>query len=222
MGTGSGLASQGAVQLTSDGRFLLAVDAGSNQISVLRVNNDGSLKLLPGRVVSSGGMLPVSVAVHGKLVYVANASPVAPNYTGFILGPAGRLRPLAGSTVASADMAHATHPNYPERHEPGHLIAINGGPVLKLQPNLRYATDGRTAAAFALACRQAGVGLQRYEHRADLPCGSTIGPLTAARTGIPTVDVGAPQLAMHSAREFMGAADIAAYAAALQAFLSPE
>ena len=68
-------------------------------------------------------------------------------------------------------MAHATHPNYPERHEPGHLIEVNAGPVLKVHPNLRYATDSRTAAAFELACRQAGVGLQRYEHRADLPCG---------------------------------------------------
>ena len=128
---------------------------------------------------------------------------------------------LTASMVASGDMAHATHPNYPERHEPGHLIRVNGGPVLKVQPNLRYATDGRTAAAFELACRQAGVPLQRYEHRADLPCGSTIGPMTAARTGIPTVDVGAPQLAMHSARELMGAADVESYSAALQAFLSP-
>jgi aspartyl aminopeptidase len=136
-------------------------------------------------------------------------------------GRADFLRRLPGSMVASADMAHATHPNYPDRHEPGHLIAINRGPVLKVQPNLRYATDGRTAAAFALACQQAGVELQRYEHRADLPCGSTIGPMTSARTGIPTVDVGAPQLAMHSARELMGAHDVAAYAAALQAFLSP-
>jgi len=131
------------------------------------------------------------------------------------------LRRLPGSMVASGDMAHATHPNYPERHEPGHLIEINAGPVLKVQPNLRYATDGRTAAAFALACAQADVPLQRYEHRADLPCGSTIGPMTAARTGIPTVDVGAAQLAMHSAREVMGADDVAAYAAALQAFMSP-
>lgn len=131
------------------------------------------------------------------------------------------LRRMAGSMVASGDMAHATHPNYPDRHEPGHLIEVNGGPVLKVQPNLRYATDGRTAAAFALACAQAGVPLQRYEHRADLPCGSTIGPMTSARTGIPTVDVGAPQLAMHSARELMGARDVAAYAAALAAFLSP-
>ena len=136
-------------------------------------------------------------------------------------GRADFLRRLPGSMVASADMAHATHPNYPERHEPGHPIEINGGPVLKVHPNLRYATDGRTAAAFALACRQAGVPLQRYEHRADLPCGSTIGPMTSARTGIPTVDVGAPQLAMHSARELMGTNDVPTYAAALRAFLSP-
>ncbi len=132
------------------------------------------------------------------------------------------LRRLPGSMVASGDMAHATHPNYPDRHEAGHPIEVNAGPVLKVQPNLRYATDGRTAAAFALACQQAGVPLQRYEHRADLPCGSTIGPMTSARTGIPTVDVGAPQLAMHSARELMGAEDVAAYSAALRAFLSPQ
>ncbi len=141
-----------------------------------------------------------------------------------LAGGGGRedfLRRMAGSMVASGDMAHATHPNYPERHEPYHLIEVNAGPVLKVQPNLRYATDGRTAAAFALACREAGVPLQRYEHRADLPCGSTIGPMTAARTGIPTVDVGAAQLAMHSAREVMGADDVGAYSAALRAFLAP-
>jgi aspartyl aminopeptidase len=132
------------------------------------------------------------------------------------------LRRLPVSLLASADMAHATHPNYPERHEPGHLIEVNAGPVLKVHPNLRYATDGRTAATFELACRQAGVALQRYEHRADLPCGTTIGPLASARTGVPTVDVGAAQLAMHSAREVMGAHDVAAYSAAMQAFLSPE
>ncbi|GJO03847.1 M18 family aminopeptidase [Mycobacterium marinum] len=132
------------------------------------------------------------------------------------------LRLLPASLLASADMAHATHPNYPERHEPSHQIAVNAGPVLKVHPNLRYATEGRTAAAFALACQQAGVNLQRYEHRADLPCGSTIGPMTSARTGIPTVDVGAAQLAMHSARELMGAADVAAYSAALGAFYAPE
>ncbi len=132
------------------------------------------------------------------------------------------LAALAGSVLASGDMAHATHPNYPERHEPAHRIQVNGGPVLKVNQNLRYATDAVGAGAFALACAQAGVPLQRYVHRADLPCGSTIGPMSAARTGMPTVDVGAPQLAMHSARELMGAADVPAYSAALAAFLTPE
>ncbi|WP_458688388.1 M18 family aminopeptidase [Nocardia tengchongensis] len=137
-------------------------------------------------------------------------------------GRAEYLAALAGSVCASGDMAHATHPNYPDRHEPAHRIEVNGGPVLKVNQNLRYATDATGAGAFALACAQAGVPLQRYVHRADLPCGSTIGPMTAARTGMPTADVGAAQLAMHSAREMMGAADVAAYAAALAAFLTPE
>ncbi|MCX5043412.1 M18 family aminopeptidase [Aldersonia sp. NBC_00410] len=132
------------------------------------------------------------------------------------------LRTMADSICASGDMAHATHPNYPERHEPAHRIEVNGGPVLKVNQNLRYATDAVGAAAFAMACDQAGVPLQRYVHRADLPCGSTIGPLTAARTGMSTVDVGAAQLAMHSARELMGASDVRAYTDALAAFLAPE
>lgn len=130
-------------------------------------------------------------------------------------------RAVAASVCASGDMAHATHPNHAERHEVSHHIAIGGGPVLKVHPNLRYATDAPGTAHFARACEQAGVPLQRYEHRADLPCGSTIGPLSAARTGMLTVDVGAPQLAMHSAREMMGAADVDPYAQALAAFLSP-
>ncbi|MEJ9080603.1 M18 family aminopeptidase [Gordonia malaquae] len=129
------------------------------------------------------------------------------------------LRIMASSICASGDMAHATHPNYSERHEPSHHIAVNGGPVLKVNQNLRYASDAIGEAEFALACRDAGVPLQRYIHRADLPCGSTIGPLTATRTGLLTVDVGAPQLAMHSCRELMGADDVAMYSAALAAFL---
>jgi aspartyl aminopeptidase len=130
-------------------------------------------------------------------------------------------RSLAGSACVSADMAHATHPNYADRHEPNHHIAVNGGPVLKANANLRYASDATSAALFELACRQARVPLQRYIHRTDLPCGSTIGPITAAQLGIPTVDVGAPQLSMHSARELCGAADPAMYVAALTAFLAP-
>jgi 6-phosphogluconolactonase len=100
-GTGAGLASQGALQMTSDGRYLLAVDAGSSQISVLRIKPDGSLKLAD--VVSSGGTLPVSIAVHWGLVYVANAGPTNSNFTGFWLGHHGQLSPIAGSTVTLPD-----------------------------------------------------------------------------------------------------------------------
>ncbi|MEY1677184.1 M18 family aminopeptidase [Gordonia sp. ABKF26] len=132
------------------------------------------------------------------------------------------LRTMAASVCLSGDMAHATHPNYPERHEPGHRISIGGGPVLKVNQNLRYASDAMGEAIFALACDAAGVPMQRYVHRADLPCGSTIGPITASRTGLTTIDVGAPQLAMHSARELMGADDVPMYSAALQAFLTQD
>ncbi len=101
-GTGTGLASQGAIQITPDGRFLLAVDAGSNQISALRIHRDGSVSLVPGGVVSSGGILPDSIAVHGHLVYVANSGTGGSNYTGFRLGLFGQLHPIPGSTVTLA------------------------------------------------------------------------------------------------------------------------
>ncbi|GGK76324.1 M18 family aminopeptidase [Ornithinimicrobium pekingense] len=130
-------------------------------------------------------------------------------------------RALAGSVIASGDMAHATHPNYAERHEPEHPILMNGGPVLKVNTNLRYATDSLGAAAFALACEQAGVPMQTFVTRSDLPCGSTVGPMTSALTGATTVDFGAPVLSMHSTREICGTLDQAAYAAALAAFLAP-
>jgi aspartyl aminopeptidase len=131
------------------------------------------------------------------------------------------LRALAGSVCLSADMAHATHPNYADRHEPDHQIALNGGPVLKVNSNVRYASDAASSAWVVLACEQAGVPLQRYAHRSDLPCGSTIGPITAARLGVTTLDVGAPQLAMHSSRETMGSADAGMYRAMMSAFLDP-
>ena len=122
----------------------------------------------------------------------------------------------------SVDMAHATHPNYPEKHEPQHQIAINGGPVLKTNVKLRYATDSVAAAAFIMACDQAGVPVQQFVSRNDMPCGSTVGPMTAALVGATTVDFGAPMLSMHSARELCGAKDPAMYAGALAAFLNPQ
>ena len=130
-------------------------------------------------------------------------------------------RALARSACLSADMAHATHPNYADRHDPEHQVALNGGPVLKVNANVRYATDAPGTALVALAAEQAGVPLQRFAMRSDLPCGSTIGPVTAARLGITTVDVGMPQLAMHSAREHAGSHDPGPYRALMAAFLAP-
>jgi 6-phosphogluconolactonase len=99
-GSGAGLASQGALQISPGGRFLIAVDAGSNQLSVLRILPGGSVKPVPGGATSSSGVLPVSVAIHGDLVYVANAGTGGSNYAGFRLHPNGRLAPIADSTVA--------------------------------------------------------------------------------------------------------------------------
>jgi aspartyl aminopeptidase len=129
-------------------------------------------------------------------------------------------RALSQSVCLSADMAHATHPNYPERHEPGHHIALGAGPAIKTNVNQRYATDARSAAAVVAACDRAGVEPQWYAHRADLACGTTIGPITASRLGVATADVGAPMLAMHSARELMATADVAPYRDVMRAFLA--
>ncbi|WP_420623022.1 M18 family aminopeptidase [Candidatus Poriferisodalis sp.] len=130
------------------------------------------------------------------------------------------LRAVARSLCVSADGAHAVHPNYPERHEPGHLPLLNGGPVIKTNVNVRYATDAATSARFVSACNAAGVPHQIYSHRGNLPCGSTIGPITASRLGMSVVDVGSPQLSMHSARELGGSDDPALLTAALGAFLA--
>ena len=101
-GSGTGLADQGAIQITPDNHFVLAVDAGSDQVSVLRIHPDGSLSLVGHGVVSSGGGRPDSVAIAGHLVYVANSGPGHANYTGFRLSPDGRLFPIPGSTVTLA------------------------------------------------------------------------------------------------------------------------
>jgi len=130
-------------------------------------------------------------------------------------------RSLADSWCVSADGAHATHPNYADRHEPNHHIHLNAGPVVKINANERYATSSPSHAFFVDACDRAGVPFQKFVNRTDLACGSTIGPVTSARLGIRTVDAGVAQLAMHSARETAGAADVAMFAAALAATLTP-
>lgn len=128
------------------------------------------------------------------------------------------LRALADSVCVSADMAHAVHPNYADKHDPHHQVAINAGPVIKVNQNMRYASEGETQALFEQACRTADVPFQKWSMRSDLACGSTIGPLTAMNLGIGVVDVGCPQLAMHSAREFAGSADPGWMVAAMTTF----
>ncbi len=130
------------------------------------------------------------------------------------------LRSLAGSFCVSADNAHAVHPNYADRHDPDHRPMVNAGPAIKINSNQRYATSSSTAAVFQRACESAGVPWQVFVSRNNMPCGSTIGPITATRLGIATVDVGVPQLSMHSARELCGVDDPPALAAALEVFFS--
>ncbi len=127
-------------------------------------------------------------------------------------------RALAASACISADGAHATHPNYVDRHEPDHHIQLNGGPVIKRNANSRYATDSVGQAIAEQACRSAGVEFQLFVNRTDLACGSTIGPVTAAQLGVTTVDMGVAQLSMHSARELCGAQDPPRLTGALAAF----
>ncbi len=130
-------------------------------------------------------------------------------------------RALAASACVSADMAHATHPNHVDRHDPGHAIRLNGGPVVKVNASQRYATDADSAVPFLEAAEAADVPVQRFVSRSDMPCGSTIGPVTSARMGVATVDVGVAQLAMHSARETAGSLDVTRFRQALGAFLRP-
>ena len=114
---------------------------------------------------------------------------------------------LAESIALSIDMAHAEHPNHMEKHEPNHAPLLGKGIVLKANAQKRYASDLMSSAQLRLLCEQAGIPLQVFVTRNDMPCGSTVGPTISANLGIPTVDIGEPMLSMHSIREMMAASD---------------
>jgi aspartyl aminopeptidase len=120
---------------------------------------------------------------------------------------AGYLGGLAKSHCISADNAHAIHPNYPDRHDQSHAPLINNGIAIKTNSNQRYATTAKSSIPIYVAADKANINIQQFSSKNTMPCGSTIGPITATRLGIETVDIGLPQLAMHSAREMCGSQD---------------
>ena len=132
----------------------------------------------------------------------------------------GLERAVSRSLLISADMAHAVHPNYADKHEPGHRPRLGGGPVLKVNANQAYASDGPGIGFVTTLARACGFELQHFVTRSDLACGSTIGPIAAAQLGMRTVDLGNPMLSMHSCRELAAAADVAPLLALLARFLA--
>ncbi|OJA05196.1 M18 family aminopeptidase [Halomonas sp. QHL1] len=127
---------------------------------------------------------------------------------------------IQSSLMISCDNAHALHPNFRDKHDERHGPAINGGPVIKVNSSQRYATNSVTGALFRDVCREADVPVQSFVTRADMGCGSTIGPITATELGVPTIDVGVPQWAMHSIRETAGSKDVEYLTRALVGFLN--
>ena len=123
--------------------------------------------------------------------------------------PSALTRAISRSLFVSADMAHAVHPNYADKHDKQHRPLLGAGPVIKVNVNQSYASDGPAIAAFSAACRAASVTPQHFSARNDMPCGSTIGPISAARLGMRAVDVGNPMLSMHSCREMAAISDVA-------------
>lgn len=192
-GAGHANASQGSLQLSADGRYLLAVDAGSNQISVLRIKPDGSLQVAD--VASSNGGNPVSIAVAGRLVYVANADPDDPNYTGFALNPGGRLQPIPGSTVS-----------LPAGSQPGDVLFNSDGTKLAGTRVGTSQIDSFTVGAGGLLTAAPG---SPFEHQTGVygQFGSEFNPTNAAQLFVSNAHTAANGPAPGSVSAYTDAAD---------------
>lgn len=179
------------------------IEAGTERTSLIVCNDHEEV----GSVSSVGADGPFLESVVDRLCQYSDQS-------------ANRAGVLANSLLISCDNAHAVHPNYPAKHDQGHSPLLNGGPVIKVNVKQRYATNGVTASLFKQMCEATDVPVQTFVSRSDLGCGSTIGPMTSAKLGVPTLDVGIPQLAMHSCREVTGTADPKRLAAVLTHFFN--
>ena len=179
---------------------LLAADGTNTSLMVCNDHEE------VGSVSAIGADGPFLEAVVERIVQVEGSS---------------SLNSVAGkSLMISCDNAHAAHPNFADMHDVAHMPLLNGGPVIKVNVKQRYATTSVTSALFRELCDQVDVPVQTFVSRSDLGCGSTIGPITSSRLGIPTLDVGIPQLAMHSCRELTGSLDPERLTSVLEAFFN--
>lgn len=193
-----------------------------------RLDNLASVHAGLGALLAASGaeaVIPVFVGFDHEEIGSGTASGAAGPLLETVLthlagGFDARTAAFARSRCLSVDVTHAAHPNYLGHHDPAHRSVPNGGPALKVNANQRYATDAPGAAAWARACRNAGVPSQLFVAKNTIPCGSTVGPIMATRLGIRTVDVGIPVLSMHSARELCGVDDPAYLLAAASVFLT--
>lgn len=193
---------------------LSAVHAGSTALAQIDPNDLESIPVLAafdheevGSQTRSGAAGPFLADVCERIALALGAD------------RAEALAGLSASVCVSADAGHAVHPNYPERHDPVVRPHLGGGPLLKINAQQRYATDAVGTAVWAAACARAGVESQPFVSNNTVPCGSTIGPLTATRLGMTTVDVGLPLWSMHSAREMCAISDLGALQRSLLEFL---
>ena len=191
----------GAVALASRS---LSLSKGAGRIAVLAAFDHEEL----GSASRSGAAGPFLEDILSRV------------YAGLGADATEQRRAYAASWHLSSDVGHSVHPNYPHKHDPVVQPLLGSGPILKINANQRYATDAVGAAAWAEWCETAGVASQEFVSNNTVPCGSTIGPITATRLGIRTVDVGIPILSMHSARELAGVSDLHDLTRVAEAFFS--